>query len=374
MRLHGARAASTFDDVKTIVTMIAFVIVVAVAHAACPTPDAPPAPRPLRFVSFNMLHGGMSSGLWGDGEHLDARLDVAEAALDALAPDVIGLQEASRGWRRGNVALRLATKLGFDVVDAPSTSMLFGGGPLGFLSSAVLLLDEGPALASRFPITHVTRTLLRPCDEFTRRMLLCAEICSPWGPIETCSTHLNGSACQAASVDAALRARPRGMPIVLMGDLNATEDTPGLRLLRERAGLVDTFRVANPDAPGFTDDQELDVTRATAEERVDYVLVAPAAGRRSDVVDSRVVLDHPVVHDGTVLWPSDHYAVLSDVALFGAPAVTPAPAVAARPRAAAAYAPAATRPSVAARTGRPRAAASYSPRAASGRAPRRHRA
>ena len=298
--------------------MLALMAVVGIVHAECPMPETMPAPRALRFVSYNMLHGGMSSGLWGDGERLDDRLDAAAEALHALDPDVVGLQEASRGWRRGNVAARLGLKLGYDVVAAGSTSMLFGGNFLGFLSSAVLAMDEGPAIASRFPIARVTRTLLPQCHAFYRRVLLCAEVCTPWGPVETCSTHLNGSECQAASVDAELRARPRGMPIVLMGDLNATEDTPGLHVLRERAGLVDTFRVANPHAPGFTDNQELDVEHPTAEERVDYVLMAPAPGRRGDVVRSRVVLDRPARHHGTMLWPSDHYGVLSEVAFFDA--------------------------------------------------------
>ncbi len=305
--------------------MIVVSMIVVRANATCAVPDAPPAPRPLRFVSFNMLHGGMSSGLWGDGERLDARLDAAATSLAALEPDVIGLQEASRGWRRGNVAARLASALGFHVVEAGATSKLFGGNVLGFLSSLVLALDEGPAIASRFPITHVTRTLLPPCHAFYRRVLLCAEICTPWGPIEACSTHLNGSECQAASVDADLRARASAAPIVLMGDLNATEDTPGLRLLRERAGFLDTFRAANPAAPGFTDNQELDVERATAAERVDYVLVAPGPGGRGDVVGSRVVLDRPVVHDGAVLWSSDHYGVMSEVAFFGGSPVDGAP-------------------------------------------------
>lgn len=352
-------------------TMIVIVAVVGGARAACLVPEVMPAARPLRFVSFNMLHGGMSSGLWGDGERLDARLDVAATGLGALDADVIGLQEASTGFRRGNVAARLGAKLGFDVVEAGSTSLLFGGAFLGFLSSAVLAMDEGPAIASRFPIARVTRTLLPQCHAFYRRVLLCAEVCTPWGPVETCSTHLNGSECQAAGVDAQLRARPRGVPIVLMGDLNATEETPGLRLLRERSGLIDTFRAANPRLPGYTDNQELDIEHATADERVDFVLMAPATGGRGDVVRSRVVLDRPVRHDGAPLWSSDHYGVLSELTLFGAPVVTPARAVAAPTPAATVCAPAATPPSAAARTGTRRGEASCSPRAASARVPRR---
>src|SRR6185369_533700 len=81
---------------------------------------------------------------------------------------------------------------------------------------------------------------------------------------------------------------------------------------------VDTFRAANPGLAGYTDDQELDVERATATERVDYVLVSAGAAPSDRVLSSRVVLDRPAFdEDGDVLWSSDHYAVLSDVDVFG---------------------------------------------------------
>ncbi len=316
---------------KMLLAMIATVITVERAIAGCATPDAPPPPRPLRFLSFNVLHGGMTSELWGDGEQLEDRLDATKGALRALDADVIGLQEASRGWWRGDVSDQLAEALGFQEVDTGATSRLFGGGPLGFLSAAFLELDEGPAVLSRYPITNSHSWLLAQCHTFYRRMLLCADVCTPWGPIRACSTHLNGSACQAANVAAQLNTIADGVPLVLMGDLNETEATGGLEILRDRAHLVDTFRVANPAVPGFTGDQELDVEQATVAEREDYVLIAGAPSGRRAIVASRIVLDHPFHSaDGDLLWSSDHYGVLSDVALFGAPSATeaaePAPA------------------------------------------------
>lgn len=355
---------------------IVMLTIVGGAFAECPTPDAPPAARPLRFVTFNVLHGGMSSGLWGDGERLEDRLDATIEGLRSLDADVIGLQEASRGLRRPNVAKHIGTALGFESVGAGATSRLFGGSLLGFLSSFVLALDEGPAIVSRYPIEHSTTWLLAQCGVFYRRVLLCADVCTPWGAVHVCSTHLNGSACQAASVDAHLRTLFDGAPVVLMGDLNATEDTDGLRLLRERSRFIDTFRVANPTVPGYTDDQELDVEQSTVAERADYVLVAPGHERSSRVVASRIVLDRPVQSpDGDWLWTSDHYGVLSDVALFGpmiAPApVTPPRAVEAPARGASACGPAATPRSAAARRGSTRGAASCSPQDAVARARRR---
>src|SRR6185369_10769475 len=87
---------------------------------------------------------------------------------------------------------------------------------------------------------------------------------------------------------------------------------------RGRGGFVDTFRTANPDLTGYTDDQELDVEHATATERVDYVLVSGRAPLTDRVLASRVVLDTPVFdEDGGVLWSSDHYAAFSEVDVFG---------------------------------------------------------
>lgn len=301
------------------VALGAVVLTARVASAVCATPDAPPAPRPLRFVTFNVLHGGMSSGLWGDGDRLEQRLAVTTDALRALDVDIVGLQEASEAWGRGVVADRIADALGYQSTFSGATSRLFGGGFLGFLAATVLDFDEGPAVVSRFPITRTSTELLAQCGAFYRRVLLCSEVCTPWGPIEACSTHLNGSACQARSVEKRLAGHPP-MPVVLMGDLNAGEDEDALRVFRDEGRFVDTFRAANPTLRGFTDDQELDVDRATVALRADYVLVEPPDGRAAHVVDSRVVLDHPFHSvDGELLWPSDHYGVLSDVDLFGRP-------------------------------------------------------
>jgi hypothetical protein len=83
------------------------------------------AARPLRVVTFNLFHGGPSSGLFGDGEALEERLQMVTEELRALAPDVIALQEASIGWGRGNIAARLAAALGMEHVHASATARVF---------------------------------------------------------------------------------------------------------------------------------------------------------------------------------------------------------------------------------------------------------
>ncbi len=267
------------------------------------------APRPLRIVTINLLHGGMTSELTGRGQHLEERLTMVVRELRTLDADVVGVQEASRGRRRGDVAARLASALGFQHVYAPAA-------PRWPLVSRVLGLEEGPAVLSRFPIVTSHAHPIDGCGGLYRRVLVCAELATPRGPLEACSTHLDGSDCHAERVASILGARPRTAPLLLMGDLNATEQSKGIRNLIAALGLVDTFREANPAAPGFTVWQPVWLERPFASRRVDFILLAPGANTRARVVASRVVLNQPSRTQGRVLWPSDHYGVLSEVEIL----------------------------------------------------------
>jgi endonuclease/exonuclease/phosphatase family metal-dependent hydrolase len=263
----------------------------------------------LRVVSLNVLHGGLASGLVGDGERLEERLTMIRDGLGALEADVIGLQEASAGPGRGNVARRLARALGVDVVAAPVMSRTF----LGWVAAAVLRLDEGPAVLSRFPIA-ASETVPLPCGDPFARLLLCAEIAAPGGPIDVCATHVDGTPCQLAGLFEALRRRRRpDRALVVLGDLNAVPEHRGIRRLLS-AGFLDALAVADARVSGATVWQPVRDPRRLARRRVDYVLVAPDDAVR--VVSSRLVLDAPGRGaDGAALWPSDHYGVLADLDL-----------------------------------------------------------
>jgi len=268
------------------------------------------APRPLRVVSFNMLHGGFGFG--GDGQHLEERLAMAVEVLRGLDVDVIGLQEASSGRRRGDVAGRLAAALGLHHVRAPA-----GYRWVGRLASWAMGFDEGPAVLSRFPIVAWDVVPVNSCNQWYGRVLLCASLDTPWGPLDACSTHTGSSTCQLRSLAKLLHDRRGRAPRILMGDLNSTADTSGVRRLLADDGLVDTFRAANPDAPGFTVWQPVRVEAPAARRRVDYVLVGPGTDAPVRVRASRVILDRPGRGvDGKALWPSDHYGVLSEVEVF----------------------------------------------------------
>src|SRR6185295_1807718 len=108
---------------------------------------------PLRVATFNLLHGGVFSGLVGDAQGLDRRLEMAVAEFRKLNLDIIGIQEASTSQSRGNTAARLAAQLGFHYVYAPASFRLFPSELLNTFVSWLMNFSEGPAIISRFPIT-----------------------------------------------------------------------------------------------------------------------------------------------------------------------------------------------------------------------------
>jgi len=52
--------------------------------------------RPLRQLTYNLLHGGPASGFMRDDRRLDMRLQMAVSEIQSLDPDIIALQEVSQ--------------------------------------------------------------------------------------------------------------------------------------------------------------------------------------------------------------------------------------------------------------------------------------
>jgi endonuclease/exonuclease/phosphatase family metal-dependent hydrolase len=276
------------------------------------------APRTvLTCVSFNLLHGGVFSGRAGNGQDLDRRLDMAAEELQALGADIIGVQEASTGAERGNVAERLANRLGFHYVYAPASFRLFSSELINAFTGWVMNFTEGPAIISRYPIITWKAYDLPRCGRFTDpRVLLAAEIKTPAGPLYVLSTHISGNSCHAQRVKELVLLYRNALPVLVTGDFNATEASPAIRLLTSEAGLIDTFRLKNPTAAGATVWQRVNTPLSTASRRVDYLFLLPGTTLPGHIRSSRVVLNTPRrLPDGRMLWPSDHYAVLTEIEL-----------------------------------------------------------
>jgi endonuclease/exonuclease/phosphatase family metal-dependent hydrolase len=272
-------------------------------------------PRPLVFVTLNLLHGGVTSGLTGRDDDLERRLELVTSELRALDPDVVGLQEASTGRGRGNVARRLAHALGLHWVYAPALFGLTGWAPADDLVGTLMNFTEGPAVLSRFPILRSEARSLPRCNGlFDVRVALRADVATPWGEMPVFSTHLSWGACETPELARFVAEGTAALPAVLMGDFNATEGSPAIVHLTRDAGMIDVFRSVAPDAPGPTVWQRPRAPERTVTRRVDYLFLAPGREHRGRALASRVVLDTPDrAPDGTTLWPSDHYAVLATI-------------------------------------------------------------
>jgi len=275
-------------------------------------------PPALRYLSYNVLHGGVLSGLTGDDEDLEARFRIAAEELRALDADIIGVQEASWSRARGDVAERLARELGFHHVYAPALFRITPVDWFNRLVNWIMNFSEGPAVLSRFPIVASETLDLPRCNGFVDpRVLLHVTVRTPWGDLGVAATHTSRGFCEAEHVAALMQARRAPLPLVLMGDFNSGEESPGIRTLTGRAGFVDAFRAANPSAPGLTVWQAIHAPTPTVRRRVDYVFLLPGRVAPGRVRASRVVLDTPRrLEDGKILWPSDHYGVLAELEVF----------------------------------------------------------
>lgn len=273
--------------------------------------------RPLRLVTFNLLHGGPWARFTGEDYHLERRLGMIIEDLRALEPDVLALQESPITCRHGDVAARIGQALGLQPVHARATERVFPLRFLGRLVVGALGFVEGPAILSRFPITATAVHDLPRCRRwFDPRVVLSADVATPAGTVAVFSTHTSRDDCQTRRVAELAHQHPGGHPVVVMGDLNTGEAAPALEAFLDQ-GFVDAFRATNPTAAGPTVWQRIEAPAPTVFRRVDYVFLR--AGHRITVspVSGRVVLNTPRPRsEGGVLWPSDHYGVFVEVDLL----------------------------------------------------------
>ena len=284
---------------------------VTTAHAA--NEDAV---RPLRVVTYNLLHDGAASGFFDGRTHLEERLQMAIRELKALEPDIVALQEASDSRTHGNVPERVAGALGFHFVFEPATQHVFRLSALDWLIVRMMGFKEGSAILSRFPISASVVHELPRCRRWLEpRIMLEAAIEATSGPLRVYSAHTGrGDQCQVERVGAIVRDRNGKGPSLLMGDFNTAETSAVLTTLRTGKGFIDAFRIANPEMKGPTVWQRIGSSQPTVSRRVDFIMLLNGRESTASVRSSRVVLDRPgQLPDGTILWPSDHYGVFAEI-------------------------------------------------------------
>ena len=240
--------------------------------AAAPPPEERVATG--RVMTFN-IHSAFDRA---------GRLDpeAIARAIESQRPDVVALQEVSRGWLiDGSVDLVawLSRRLAMPVVFAGTADPVWGNALLsrsGFLESGSAPL---PVAGTRLPRGFIWARVDVGQDE----------------PLLIIGTHLHHIAEEPgprlAQIPVLLTFWGNSSRTVLMGDLNSEPDWPEMDLIRE-AGLIDAWELAG-EGPGLTwpsDDPF---------QRIDWIWLSP---------DLQVL--HVEVLDSTV---SDHRAVLAEV-------------------------------------------------------------
>ena len=202
---------------------------------------------PIRIMTYN-LHNGFNT---------DGRLDMEALAqvIEENQPDIIALQEISRGWLvsgRLDMLAWLSQRLDMPYAWGPTADHYWGN-----------------AILSRYPIIEYANYELPPRDLPLQRGFTSALIAIGNGEVlEVVATHFHH-----VEADSAIRQLQSGViagsysgagNIVFLGDLNARPDTPEMELLRE-AGLVDSMAGSST----FT------FHSADLYERIDYIWVSP---------------------------------------------------------------------------------------------------
>lgn len=229
------------------------------------------AVRPLRVMTYNLHNGFNPQG------NLD--LETLARTIEREQVDVVGLQEVSRGWVvNGSVDMLvwLAQRLGMNYVFAPTTGPLWGN-----------------ALLTRLPVVSSQEFSLPPDDLLLSRGVLEVVVALEDGQtLTTLTTHYHhleaDSDIRVLQSQAIVDRWPAPTAVVLMGDLNATPDSPEMNLLGA-AGWQDALAV-NGVTSNFTY-PAIGPTR-----QIDYIWVSPDLGVGETAVLPDTGSDHlPIV-------------------------------------------------------------------------------
>ena len=273
--------------------------------------------RGLRVLTLNVLSLEHAEGR--------SRRRVLRRELRRLRPDLAALQEVSRTEAHDQVLDLLGP--GYAVIDHPDPS------PEGV----------GAALASRWPVRDPRRRQLHVTPravDLPWAAVVVAEVLAPapLGPLLAVHHKPNWqygreyereqqAVAAARLVEQVVGEVGRGdreLPVVLVGDFDATPDSASIRFWTGRQSLdgtsvcyQDAWEAIHPGEAGHTftpgnrlvRDGEMALERGR---RIDYVMVRCGDhGPLLEVTGCQRILDKPV--DG--VWASDHFGVLADLQL-----------------------------------------------------------
>ena len=224
---------------------------------------------PVRVMTYNLHQGFDVNGRHG--------LEEMAKIIEAENPDIVALQEVSRGWVvNGSVDMLtwFSQRLQMDYVWGPAADSAWGN-----------------ALLSRFPIAGHGNYAM-PNNDALRldRAFLVVEVDVGGGEvIDVVATHFHSgeddSALRVPQSLAVLQTIDATQSVVLLADLNALPGDPEMQLLAD-AGLNDTFVASGATGDGFTSPSD------APRQRIDYVWASPDLKARDFSVPHSLASDH----------------------------------------------------------------------------------
>ena len=291
----GRGSARTLVAATTVVVLTGSIL--AVAAAVGRTAGAPGAARSTgRVLSWNLHYGVGPSG--------DVGLEAIARTIEQQDPDVVLLQEVSRGWVLGSgvdVATWLSQRLDRPFVFAPAADRRFGNVILARdvptdVQIQPLPYGEGPqersAVSARVLVggvpMRVTSVHLQqhPWNAPTR-VLQVRALLSALRP-------LTGSGGRSTGSGGPSTGSGGGGPEIVGGDLNARPGTPEIELLTG-AGFVSALDTAGAPAA-------LTSPSVRPRQRIDWILGRGVVFAEARVLDDALYSDHlPLVADVTAI-------------------------------------------------------------------------
>ena len=229
-----------------------------------------PGGFPVRVMSYN-LHQGFG---------LDGALVISQQAdvIKEQKPDIVALQEVSRGWVLDgsfDMLVWLSRRLDMPYVWGPAADSVWGS-----------------AILSRYPVTGSRTVPMSNNSEIAmKRSFTTAQIDLGDGETLTViASHLHhvagGSGIRAEQVQALVQAWAGAPRTVVLGDFNATPDSPDIHRL-SNAGLVDAFvATGNATGNGYTSPSN------NPTKRIDYIWVSDDLSVRGFSIAGGPASDH----------------------------------------------------------------------------------
>ena len=269
------RERSTFFERSLRTSLVPVVVAGVVCGVALVRTDdvdaGPPLPRDVTVMTYNIQVGFSRDNDWS--------LERTARTIEAQDPEIVILQEVSRGWviASGVDEVRwLSERLDMPVVfGAASRDGLWGN-----------------AILTRAPIKSESVTIYASTQNL-RRSVVVLQLETEAGDLWVFGTHLDNpdeaGAVRLEQVDQLIEVWDGRSPAILAGDFNAPPESDVLAALTA-AGFVDTGAAFPPETFTMEDRR-----------RIDYILTAgPIATREVRIPD---------------VWTSDHKPVVAELTL-----------------------------------------------------------